>query len=213
MRVDPLSATLSPQSLQKPLLRLPARLARGLRSLSSGLPTSRATARWARARPADASQAVRWQTAERARRGGPGPGRLADLSRSARRGPAGVLMLRRCGHPASVPASRHPGSARGTQIPGGRRVTASTRTGQPVTPGSKGTPSNPRRAAGRCRFANQRETSCCPAESMLTANAWHARSGLRRGWSHLGSMATDGESHGDGRERAGAGPSEAWTCR
>jgi hypothetical protein len=35
----------------------------------------------------------------------------------------------------------------------------------------EGTPSNIAEPAGRCRFANQREMSCCPAESTLTPNA------------------------------------------
>ena len=40
-----------------------------------------------------------------------------------------------------------------------------------MTPGSKGTPSNTVGPAGRYRSANQREMSCCPAESTLTTNA------------------------------------------
>jgi hypothetical protein len=40
-----------------------------------------------------------------------------------------------------------------------------------VTPDLKGTPSNIVGPAGRYRSANRRETSCCPAESTLTANA------------------------------------------
>src|SRR5690348_18337745 len=72
------------------------------------------------------------------------------------------------------------------------------RTGHPVTPGSKGTPSNIVELAGRYWLANQRETSSCPAESTLTTNA-PARSirptarlaSLRQTSTSIGSSDTD----------------------
>ena len=140
----------------------------------------------------------------------PGPGRSdvqlcghagthAPATCTSRRGrpvvPAGD------GVPARRPRPARSGDRRRGTTAASRQsndAAAQARTGQPVGPGSRGTPSNIAEPPGRSRLANQLETSCCPAESTLTPNA-PARSikptvrlvSLRQTSTSIGSSDTD----------------------